>query len=411
MLASPTITNLRTQESEAAQRLADMASSHGPSFPGLRSAESSLQMVRSQLRTETQRIVAGLAAQLSVARAREAETQQQLDAARNQGVKVANAQAELNEMQQEVIAQRALYQSLLQGAQQTTAQSSGPALGLNARILSAAVASAAPSSPNRKMAAALGGTGGMLFGLLLAFVRSTPADKLSIAADRCAAAGLPVSTTMPRVVPDRTLLARVVNAPSGPEAEALRLLRTRVRAKGPLGVARSVVFTALQDDGDAASMAAAFAYVAARDGETVALVEGNLSAPRLASLYHVKKASYLPVLESDADWHGALLSDQRVRIDFLLETQPSAAKAGLLGHARFQNLLMDLHHGYDLTVVSGPQESYASAIALYAEVEAAIVVLRADQADAQALQGAASRSREAAPGRAAAVVTASSRRG
>ena len=100
-----------------------------------------------------------------------------------------------------------------------------------------------------------------------------------------------------------------------------------------------------------------------------------------------------------------------MRIDFLLETQPSAAKAVLLGHARFQNLLMDLHHGYDLTVVSGPQESSGSAMALCAEVEAAIVVLRADQANAQALLGAASRSREAAPGRAAAVVTAASRRG
>ena len=411
VLASPTISNLRTQESEAAQKLADMTSSHGPSFPGLQSAQSSLEMVRSQLQTETQRIVASLATQLGVARAREADTQKQLEAARNRAVKVENAQAELNELQQEVIAQRALYQSLLQGAQRTTAQSGSSELGLSVRVLSAAVPSASPSSPNMKLSTAMGGAGGMLFGVLLAFLRGTPADKLSVAADRCIAARLPLLATMPRLVPDPKLLARVMDAPSGPEAEALRLLRTRVRAMGPSGTARSVVFTALQNDGDAAAMAAAFASVAARDGETVVLVEGNLAAPRLASLHRVKTASYLPILEGEADWRGALLSDQQIRLDFLLQAQPVAAKSELLGQARFQNLLMDLQHGYDLTVISGPRESHPSAQALCTEVEATILVIRVDQASVQTLQGAASRLLSAARGRAAAVVTAASRRG
>ena len=167
---------------------------------------------------------------------------------------------------------------------------------------------------------------------------------------------------------------------------------------------------AMQDDLDAASIAAAFAYVAAHDGETVALVEGNLAVPRLASLHRVKQASYMSVLEGDADWRGVLMSDQQAKIDFLLETYPAAAKERLLSGPRFQNLLMDLHRDYDVTVVSGPRESLASAMALAAEAEAVVLVVPVEEIEPAALHRAAARLAAAARGRAAAVLTMASGR-
>ena len=409
VLSSPTIGKLREQESEASQRLANLSSVHGSGFPAVRSAQAALADARAQIGTETQRIVASLATQLSVARTRESDTQRQLAAAREQGVKVENAQAQLNELQQEAAAQRALYQSLLVGAQHTMAQSSDAGLGLNVRVLSRAVAPVDPSSPNTKLAGGLGLVGGGFAGLLLALLRGNPADRLSAATNRAASAGLPVLATLRGTRSGKALLARTLDNPSGAEAEALRLLRARLRAGGPgsgwHSPARSVLFTALDDDADAACVAAAFAYLAARDGEAAVLVEANLATPRLSALLGTADASYLPALEGGAGWQEALMSDGQAKVDFLLQGRPAAASAGALGGARFQNMLADLHGAYDLTVLSGPRETETSALSLAGEADATVLVVRTERAELPVLQRAAARLSGPARGRLGALMT------
>jgi len=69
VLNSPTIAALRTQETQASQRVADLSSRYGPSYPAVLSAQANLAATRGQLAQETQRIVSSLASQLSVARA------------------------------------------------------------------------------------------------------------------------------------------------------------------------------------------------------------------------------------------------------------------------------------------------------------------------------------------------------
>ena len=383
VLASPTITRLREQEGAAAQNLAELQSHYGPDYPGVRSAQADLQAASSQVAREAQRIVSSLGAQLAVARAREADTQRQLQIARDTGVKAENSQAELNDVQQEVNAQRTLYQNLLQGAQRTTAQST-PTQSLDARVLSRAVPPVTPSSPNTKAAAGMGGAGGFVVGILVSLLQARRADLLVTAGEVSGATGLTVAAIIPKRSRRQSLTSRMHSARTGREAEALRLLRGRLRASGLAGAPRSILFVSLEDDLEAASLATAFAYVAAGDGEKVILVEGNLGAPRVAGLLGIGQASLLPVLHGEAAWRDVLLKDPSVQLDILATPQGAPGSNALLGGSHFQNLLSDLHGAYNLIVLAGPPAASADTLALAAEANATVLVIHAERTAAKA---------------------------
>jgi succinoglycan biosynthesis transport protein ExoP len=393
VLNSPTIAALRTQETQASQRVADLSSRYGPSYPAVLSAQANLAATRGQLAQETQRIVSSLASQLSVARAHEADTLKQLSEARLNGVKGENAQAELADLQHELAARRELYESLLRGAQQTTGPLTPPnnTPTLDVRVLSAAVPPAYPSSPNTKLAAVFGGCGGIFFGLFLSFIRDRRANLFTTVDDVTAVTGLPVLAVVPRRHGGVSLVSQIKQEPGGEVAEAFRFLRARLRNESRLGAPRSVVFAADDDDPGSAEIAASFAYVAARDGERVILVEGNVNEPQLAGLLGIANTDMLAVLEGEGDWRRALLSEQSAGLDLLVTCAPIPGSHALLASPKFQNLLVDLRAAYNLIVLNAASAKSADTFALALRADATVLVIDASTAKRTLVQEAATR--------------------
>jgi succinoglycan biosynthesis transport protein ExoP len=399
VLNSPTIAALRAQETQASQRLADLSSRYGPSYPAVLSAQANLAATRGQLAQETQRIVASLASQLSVARAHEADTLKQLSEARLNGVKSENAQAELADLQHELAARRELYGSLLRGAQQTLTQPNNTPT-LDVRVLSSAVPPAYPSSPNTKFAAAMGVNrvcqgkgrcGGIFFGVFLSFIRDRRADVFTTVEEVTAVTGLPVLAVVPCRDGGPSLVSQIIQEPRGEVAEAFRFLRARLRNESRLGAPRSVLFAADNDDPGSAEIAACFAYVAARDGERVILVEGNVNEPQLAGLLGIAKADMLAVLEGERDWRHALLNEQSAGLDLLVTSAPIADSHALLVNPRFQNLLVDLRAAYNLIVLNAAPAKSADTFALALRTDATVLVIDASTAKQTRVREAATR--------------------
>ncbi len=389
VLSSTTITRLREQESEASRRLADLQSRFGPNYPAIQSAQANVDAARGQVNAEARRIVAALAGQVAVARAHEADTQRQLQAARNLSVKSENAQAQLNDLQEEVNAQRALYQSLLQGAQKTVAQATRTTPTLEVRVLSSAVPPARPSSPKPKLAVAMGGAAGFVLGFLLAFIRTHAADAVSSPEDLRDAAGFSVAATI-RCSNARSLLARVRGDPESREADALRHLRSRVAAAGQQFAPRTVMFVSFHDAQEAAAGAAAFAYVMGSDHEKTILIDGNLREPSLGQLLGVHQGELLRVLEGQTSWHDVLLSDPAAHVDFLVNQRPAAAPKLLICGTHFQNLLTDLRDSYHLTIISGGLALGPDTHALARLVDVIVMIVQAGNASRTAIREACS---------------------
>lgn len=373
VLSSGTISHFRDQEGTASRRLAELSSRYGPNYPGVRSAAAEVSSARSQLAQEASRIVASLGAQLRVAREQEADVQRQLDRARRSGVQAENSRAELDQLQQEATGRRALYQTLLERAQQTGSQPKGSET-MDVRVINAAVPPGAPSGPNTKLSALMGGAGGALLGCFVALLRIRSSDGFENPTEITDATGLPVLATLPRGLlrPGRNLLSARPRS-VGPGLDAMRQLRERVRYSGSSASPRSIVFMSAQDTPAPARVAAALARAAAAGGERVLLIEGNLKRPTMARLLAAAPGGLLDVLKG-GDWRDAVCTDQ-AGVGVLLGGPAPASGAGPLGSMHLQNLLLEAREDYDLVVLDAPAAVSVEAAKLVQLADLAVLLV------------------------------------
>jgi succinoglycan biosynthesis transport protein ExoP len=380
VLGSPTVSTLRDQESVASRKVAELSSRYGPDYPGVRSARADLQAAHSQVDSEVQRIVASLGAQVRVAREQEIQVQKQLADARQTSVLAENQQAQLDQLQQEATTRRALYQSLLTSEQQTAAQPTGTETTPEVRVLSPAVPPSLPSGPNMKLITGTGGLAGAVLGCLLAVLRIRAVESFESAADMAQSLGVPVLGVAPRAQLRRgrgALAQRVVEFPAAAEAEAIRAMRGQLRFAGRMNAPRSVVFTAIGSDEAGCGIAAAFARVAAADGERVLLIEGNLQSPVLGAVLGDLSDGLAQVLIGGADWRDAMSPDEQSPLDLLLAGERLTNSPALLSGGTFQNLLVEAGQDYDLVVLDAPAVHKPDTAALALRVDAVVVAVDA----------------------------------
>ena len=370
VVGSGTISRLRDQETQAAGTVADAQTRYGDKFPALQSARATLQSVRGQIGFEVNRTVASLDAQARVAAQQDQQIQAALSAARTKMAQSAGGQLEIKQLEAEALARRTLYETLLGRAEQTQTDPNQQTV-TGARVVSNAMVPGLPAGPKRKMAAGLGGLGGMMAGGFLALLGSGRSRRFRKGSELASATGLPVLATLPRI-------AQALPGPK--ETEALRLLRNRIRYHGSASAARTVAFVDGGGRSNAAATAVAFARMAAMDGERVLLVEGAVTAPRLGGIMGTAlpeaAKNGLGKLSGEASLlRDAVSPDQASGMDMLLVAAPSPLLLDLVHGTRFQMLIADAVQSYGLIVISAhdPQRSETFALARTADVVVFVV--------------------------------------
>ncbi len=374
VLTSPTIVQMREQEAAGVKRVAELLSHYGASYPGVRSAEAELASIRSQIVGETRRIVSSLGTQLRVAQAHEAEVAQQLDDARKIAVKSENARARLEQLQQEVTSRRGLYQTLLERAQQTVNRPADVQTP-DVHVMTTATPPGAPSSPNMKLAGGLGGVAGAILGCLFALGRLRILGRTMARGELAANTGVSVVAAFPDGFRGRgkdTLPRRVLVAPRGSEAQAMRALRNRIRRLGRAATPRLVMVTSLADRDDGLQIASALARVVAGDGERVLLLDANLRNPGVLKLLGAPAGDFVA---DAADWRDQVVADADTWLDILAFKQSPADALERLSSTVFQNVLVEAAAQYDLVVLVAPSASSQEAQALAQRVDAVLLVV------------------------------------
>ena len=374
VLNSPTISQLRDQESQANAKVAELSSRYGSAYPGVRSAVANLAAIRGQLAGEVSRIIASLGSQLSAARDKETDLNQQLAAAGRTGVAAENARAQLDQLGKEAETRRALYQTLLQSEQQTVSQpaNSQPA---GVRVLSAAVPPGSPSGPNTKLMVGMGGLGGLVLGCAFAMLRLRAVDGFDGAPDVTWATGLGVLAVLDQRLLRRGMGTRVLARPAGPEMLALRSLRERVRYASRKGAPRTVLFLPTRHRAEANELAFAFARAAAASGEQVLLVETDLEAPSASRLLDVHSNGLHDVLLDGMDWRNATLVDPASPLDAIVEERPLPGATALLSGVTMQNMLVEARVDYQLVILCGAPANSAAATAMAVRADLTVLVL------------------------------------
>ena len=381
VLGSATISRLREQESQAASKVADLSMRYGSSWPPLRSAEADLAATRHQISQESSRIVNSLATQLRVARAHESDLQAQLAHARHEGVASENVQAELTQLQQDATTRRDLYRTLLERAEQTVAEPQHDQTP-DVRVLSKAVIPGLPSAPNVKSATGLGGVGGGLLACALALAFTRRGSVLDAARLSTIEGVVLVGTLKGNGQLSGTsrngIAARVAADRSCVEADVLRTVRARLGQIARRS-ARKVAFVGASATSSAATTAAAFARVAALDGQRVLLVDAGASTTDLTRALGGRSSKEANVLSGDADWRDAVVADSVAGLDLLLGGAHQATSTQAVG---LENLLVEAQDDYDIIILVGPQARQSDAAALVRSADVTVLVVESIKGEA-----------------------------
>jgi polysaccharide biosynthesis transport protein len=376
VLGSQTISRLREQEATASERVAQLSTRYQPGYPVLQSAKAELDSVRRQISSETQRIVASLGTQLRVAREHEADLKKQLDVARQTAVTAENSRAQLDQLQQEANSRRALYQTLLERAQQTSKQPMSDATP-DVYVVSRASPPIAPSFPNSKVAGGLGGVAGSILGYIIALARIRQVDKFADTTDLTTATGLSIMSTLPSSYFARgraNLAARITMDPSAPEVQSMRELRTKVRHLGRSSSPRIVMFCSAPGGDDAMQLAVAYARVTALNDERVLLIDANLAEPSVTKLLGFESGDLLAVLAGQ-DWRDVATLDEETPLAILSPSRPAPDAHALLSSIPFQNLLIEARGEFDHVVLTSASAETMEALAVVQRAEATLMVI------------------------------------
>jgi len=389
VLGSGTISTLREREAAADRHVAQLATTLGAGHPQLRAAQAELASVQSALAAETQRVMASLGTQVDSAKAREADLKRQLDSAQKSAGGLASVQSELQQLERDAESRRNVLQTLLQGEAQTASRKIGPEQS-GVRVISMAVPPAFPASPRPKIAGLLGMMSGFAFGGLLSLARGRRDNGFTKPDEIKEATGFAPLAILPRPSNGASLAARVALDPGGPEAEALRSLRTRLRFSGRGSVPRSVLFVSSVAAEGAADVTAAFARVAAIDGIRVLLLEGDLQEPSLARILNVPRSNGLvETLQGREHWQEQVQQDSQTSLDHLLVAGPQQAANQLLDSMQLQNLIAEARDEYNLVVMdSQPIGSATQTMVLANIVDTVVLVVGAKRAKRVAVRDA-----------------------
>jgi polysaccharide biosynthesis transport protein len=211
-----------------------------------------------------------------------------------------------------------------------------------------------PVSPSTKRVLALGFVIGLCVGLGVIIAAQTIDTRLRQVDDVRALTDIPLLAVLPKVKRSQKhgLVAR--DEPSGEIGEAFRTLRTNLRfleAKDR----RSMVFTALSDDREAAQVPANLAWSLVQAGWRVLLVDLDLRRSTVADAFALRATPGLAdVLMRQAQLNDVVRDTNHTRFKIVVSGTPQVTPADLLSAPAMVNVLRRMEQSFDYVILHAP---------------------------------------------------------
>ena len=391
------IQSLRGREAEIARRQSDLETRYLPTHPAVQSIRSEREDINRQLREATQRILAGLADEVNVARARLSTLRGSLSVATGELGSNSSANVRLRELEREAAASRQVYESYLQRYQEIADQDQ-----LNtsdARLLSYATQPNAPSSPQLRVALAMAIALGLVLGIGAGVAVEILDRSVKNADELEAKTGVPAIASIPTISKrmlrqmapaDRHPAGYLVARPMSAFTEALRVLRTViVYSKLDLSSKVVAITSALPDEGKT-TISACLARVAAMSGQRVVVVDCDLRKQSINDVLDVESdTGILQVLAGEVPWRAAIIRDESTDAHILPVATSGFTPRDVFGSEAMKKLLTELRANYDLVVLDcAPILAIAETRIVVQHADAVVLVARAGRSATGAVRSA-----------------------
>jgi succinoglycan biosynthesis transport protein ExoP len=282
---------LYKERAESRAEYAESAAKYGPSYPRVIQLRAQLKELDSSIAQEITKVGETLHAEYLAALKSEQMLQATLDKQKDDAYNMSQDAVQYGIMRREVDSSRDLYEGLLKKLKEA-----GILAGLkssNINVVDAASVPVVPVEPRIPLNIALGGMGGLVFGVALAFIVEAVDSSIRTPEDVENYCSLPSLGFIPRVagsqITARRTLARTrtpqfimpitMGQSSSGSAEAFRALRTSLMLSSPSAPPQVILVTSAMTEEGKSFLSINLAVVLAQTGEKVLLVDSDMRRP------------------------------------------------------------------------------------------------------------------------------------
>lgn len=292
IVQSSTIGQLRGQMAQLEALRADVNQNLGPRHPSVRTAEEQVRSLRGQIDAEVRRITAAVRNEYKAAVANEAALAATLDSRKTEALTVGGNFVRLRELERQVEASRAIYESFLARTRELQEQQRLDTS--TSRIISPASPPARRLGPPAMLLLPAALAAGLGLGVLGSFLLEAMAGRVGSPRRLEQATGLPVIGSLP-VGRLRALSSGRHSSPT--HDIAIARLRHRLRRELPNARPLALVVTSVDDGPGQARLALGLASLAARERERVLLMDADPGGVITRELGLANQRSLADVLE------------------------------------------------------------------------------------------------------------------
>lgn len=401
VMSSALVQQLRAQEAHALSRASELSVEYGPKHPRMLQVQAELVEIRDRIRTEVERIAAGLQHEAEFAHTKVESIERNLRAAQGESSEQNKEAIQLRSLEREAAANRALFETFLNRFKETS--STQELQTSDARVLSLAQVPGAPSYPDRNrmllnyVLVGFLGACGLVLALQLLNPGMTNPEHVQQVLGEFVIGLIPL-------LPGRTAIyEHVLEKPNSSMVEAINSLKFALALSDPDRPVKAIQVTSSVPEEGKTSLAIALARVVASSGKKVLILDGDLRrssiAGRIGLQERVKGHKGLSdlVLADGEDLSGFILRDEKGQLDYLPPGTAKFANAtDIFSSHRMRTIVDQLKDRYDLVVVdSPPVMAVADARIMGRITDTTIFVVRWDKTPRKVAKAAMSQLRRA----------------
>lgn len=350
---SPTILRLREQVTELERQESELRTLYGERHPRMLQLRDEKSKVASAIRNEVERVARTMENDVRVAASRVASIEGTLSGLKDRNTEDRRASVQLAELERVALANRTLYEQLLQRFNETRDQQG--IVQADARVVAMAAPPAVPSSPGPKIFAAAGFTVSLVLGSLLAILLERLDRGLRSAREVETALGLTTLGLVPRL--DRLRRNQrphqyLREKPLSSYAEAIRGVLTALKLSNPQNPPKVILVTSSLPEEGKTTFAVSLASLVARSQKRVLLIDLDLRHPSVhRELGWQVSAGLVEYMAGERTLQEVVHNDLETGLHFLPVKAHTTTPTDLLESDRMRQLLQVCRDNYDLVVL------------------------------------------------------------
>lgn len=379
VLKSPLIASLKQQQADAERKAAELSASYGAKHPLMANANAEVANTRAKVAGEIARTIDGLAREARTADARYKALSQNFEQLKGQMGQVNDQSIGLEALERDATVNRNLLEAMLNRAK----QSSGAAemLQANAKLVSPAAPSEAPSYPPKSLIAFLGLVGGLMVGSAIALMREGSDHTFRRADQIESMIGLPVMAMVPQLGSRTPPAMEVIRHPTSAYSEALRRLQVGIELSEAAASPKTLLFSSATPSEGKTVMVSSLGRLLASNGKRVLLIDCDWRSPKLHQIFRCSNRDGLASLLSDTSdtvsLDNLIHHDALSGVDVLPSGNWSPRAAHFIGSPRMAQLVEALSQHYDFIILdTAPALVTADVLTLSRIVQKVVFVVR-----------------------------------